>query len=48
MYRVACEEYRENGWTDENEEEDRWEPEDDPYRELDDGNIDDEGTYPSS
>lgn len=44
MYRAACEEYRESGWTNENEdEEDEWEPEDDPYRDPDDENIDDEG-----
>lgn len=40
LYRAACDEYRENGWTDEDEE-DEWDPEDDAYRELDDEDIDD-------
>lgn len=44
IYRTTCNEYRENGWTNGNEdEEDEWEPEDDPYREPNDENSDDEG-----
>lgn len=42
IYRAACDEYRENGWTDEDDQ-DEWDPEDDPYRELDDEDIDGEG-----
>ena len=41
IYRAACDEYRENSWTDEHDEDER-DPEDDPYSELDDEDIDDE------
>lgn len=40
-YLAACEEYREGDWVDE-EDEDEWDPEDDPYRELDEDEMDDE------
>lgn len=40
-YLAACEEYREDNWIEE-ENEDEWDPEDDPYRELDEAEMDDE------
>ena len=41
-YRAVCDEHRENGWADEDDE-GEWEPGDNLYRELDDEKIDNKG-----